>query len=215
MRATRSTYMNRTPTILSSLALLGVIILFVLHFTTHKQGTKVPATQSVNPGNGLRIAYVDIDSFEAHYESLKAKKADFTSQQQSMENELQRSASQMQSDYADLQQRDRAGTLSQAEAQAASKRLAQMQQSLETRKQSMSAQFQDKLEAFNRELHTQMDEFLAQYTKEHHYDYVLSFTDNNPLILYADKSYNITSDVVNGMNERAAHVSKEDTAKSK
>ncbi len=208
--------MNRTPTILSGLALLGVIVLFILHFSSGHQKTSSGSSSNVSgPRENIRIAYVDIDSFEAHYESLKAKKSEFKAQQESMENELQRSAQQMQSDYADLQRKSRAGTLSQAEGEAAQRRLSQMQESLETRRQSMSAQFQEKLETFNKDLHKQMDEFLADYTKDKHFDYVLSFTDSNPLILYADKSLNITEDVIKGMNAKAGKVSSKDTAKGK
>lgn len=206
--------MNRTPTILSAIALLGVAILFVLHFTA-KPSSATFAKDSKEPAHGLRIAYVDIDSFEAHYDRLKIKKEEFKKQQEAMENELQRSAQQMQNDYADLQRRAQAQTLSQAEGEAAQKRLGQMQQSLETRRASMSSQFQDKLEAFNRDLHLRLDNFLTDYTKEHNFDYVLSFTDNNPLILYADRNLNITDDVIKGMNDLASKESTSDSTKTK
>lgn len=164
----------------------------------------------------MRVAYVDIDSFEAHYESLKKKKDEFKQQQESMEAELQRSAQQMQADYSNVMRKQQEGTLTKMESDAAEKRLGQMQQSLETRKAAMTTQFQDKLEAFNKDLHTQMDAFLGDYTKEHHLDYVLSYSRTNAQILYADKGLNITEDVIKGMNERAAKGnSTKDTAKGK
>ncbi|MEO6832655.1 MAG: OmpH family outer membrane protein [Chitinophagaceae bacterium] len=206
--------MNRTPTILSAIALIGVAILFVLHFTAKPKNTAF-ASDGKEPAHGLRIAYVDIDSFEAHYDRLKTKKEEFKKQQEAMESELQRSAQQMQDDYAALQRKAQAHTLSQEEGDAAQKRLGQMQQSLETRRQSMSSQFQDKLETFNRDLHTRLDNFLTDYTKQHNFDYILSFTDNNPLILYADKNLNITADVIKGMNELGAKENNNDSTKNK
>ena len=196
---------------------MGVIILFILHFSgsSGKSASSGNMSGGASNGKGLRIAYVDIDSFEAHYESLKAKKAEFKAQQEAMTNELQRSAEQMQQDYAALQEKYQAGTLSKSEAEATQKRLGQMQQSLETRRQSLGTQFQDKLDAFNRDLHKRMDDFLATYTKEKNFDYVLSFTDSNPLILYADKTFNITDDVIKGMNNLAGKSPVKDTAKSK
>ena len=199
--------MNRTATILSSLALLGVIILFVLHFrssTPAGAGNRPATAAGTAPANGgMRMAYVDIDTFEAHYESLKKKKDEFKAQQQSMESELQRSAGQMQADYESVMRKQQAGTLTQAEEQSAQKRIGQMQQSLESRKQAMATQFQEKLESFNTDLHTQMDAFLEKYVRDHHFDYVLSYSRSNAVILYADKGLNITQDVIKGMNEQA------------
>jgi outer membrane protein len=207
--------MNRTSTILSSIALLGVIILFVLHFSANKRSAGTSTTKTTVPSGALRVAYVDIDTFEANYHSLKTKKAEFSAQQAAMESELQRSAQQMQADIANVQRKAEANTLSQTEYEAAQKRIGQMQQALETRRQTMSTQFQDKLEAFNKELHIRMDEFLEEYTKEHDYDYVLSYTRSNPLILYGNKSLNITNDVIKGMNDRAGKTDSKDSVKSK
>jgi outer membrane protein len=212
--------MNRTPTILSGIALLGVIILFILHFSgsrhakTTTRSTKSSNTTSPATG-GARVAYVDIDSFEAHYKSLKEKKAEFAAQQEAMEAELQRSAQQFQADYASLQRKAQAGTLSQAEGEAAGKRLAQMEQTLKTREQAMNTQFKGKLDAFNDELHRQMDAFLEDYTREHNYDYVLSYTRSTPIILYGNEALDITEDVIKGMNERAEKTGNKDSAKSK
>jgi outer membrane protein len=208
--------MNRTSTILSSLALLGVIVLFILHFSSRKgeSGKTASSSSAPSPG-GLRVAYVDIDTFEANYESLKSKKAEFAAQQAGMEAELQRSAEQFKADYASLSRRSQAGTISQAEGEAAEKRLIQMQQTLKSREQSMSTQFQEKLEAFNTELHGRMDDFLTDYTKEHHYDYVLSYSRVSPTFLYGNKSLDITRDVIKGMNERAASPNSKDSVKGK
>jgi outer membrane protein len=211
--------MNRTPTILAGLALLGVIILFVLHFSNKPNGNSRTgtATSAATPAGGVRVAYVDIDTFEAHYESLKKKRDEFKSQQANMEAELQRSAQQMQADYTAVMRKQQAGTLTESEAQAAERRLSQMQQSLETRRQAMSTQFQDKLESFNKTLHEDMDAFLADYTKDNHFDYIFSYSRTNAQILYADKGLNITDDVIKGMNERASkgEAAVKDTAKSK
>lgn len=79
----------------------------------------------------------------------------------------------------------------------------------------MSAQFQDKLESFNKDLHTRLDNFLTDYTKTHAFDYVLSYSESNPVILYADKSLNITDDVIKGMNALGDTPTATDTTKSK
>jgi outer membrane protein len=120
-----------------------------------------------------------------------------------MESELQRSANQMQADAAEAQRKYQSGSLSETEAQSTSKRLQQMQQTLETRSASMSSQFEEKLQAFNRELYDNMHQFLDEYSKENGYDYVLSTSRSNPVILYGSSALDITQEVIKGMNARA------------
>jgi outer membrane protein len=199
--------MKNLSTILSALALVGVIVLFALHFSSNKSaaptGNKNSAASNSAPAIS-RVAYINIDTFEANYTLLKAKKEEFKKRQAGMEAELQASAQRMQKDYVDLQRKYQAQQLSEGEGEAAQKRLAQMQQSLETRKQSMEQQFMKDQEAFNNNLHDQLDSFLTEYNKTKHYDYILSYSRSNPVIMYADKGLNITDDVLKGMNERAA-----------
>lgn len=209
--------MNRTPTILSSIALLGVIILFILHFSS-KSGTRTTATGKTSTvaaasGASVKVAYIDIDTFEANYENLKAKQDEFRKQKAAMESELQRSASQMQSDAAEAQRKYQSGSLSEAEAQATGKRLQQMQQTLETRSASMSSQFEEKLQAFNRQLYNDMHDYLDEYSKEHGFDYVISTSRSNPVILYGSAAYDVTRDVIKGMNERSK--SPQDTTRAR
>lgn len=197
--------MNRFQ-IVFSLAIAAGISAFSLAACNRPQGGAPVDSSTTSAGEApidTRIAYVNIDSFEAHYESLKAKKDEFKTQQASMEGELQRSAQQMQADYASVMRKQQEGTLTRAEAEEAEKRLGQMQQSLETRRAAMSSQFQDKLDAFNEKLRSDMDSFLEQYSREHHFDYVLSYSRSNSQILYANKALNITSEVIKGMNDRA------------
>jgi outer membrane protein len=195
--------MNRAPIVLSSLALLGVLILAILHFRGNTHTSSSSTTSTSTPGSALRVAYVDIDTFESRYVSLKNKKEEFAARQSAMEAELQQSQEQMQRDYNDLQKRSQAGTLSQAEGEAAAKRLKQMDQTLQTRSQTMGTQLKKELDAFNEELHDRMDSFLEEYTKEKHFNYVLSYSRSNPIILFADKGLNVTEDVIKGMNDRA------------
>ena len=93
--------MKNLSTVLAALALLGVIVLFALRGKDPKPAsaggthhTTTSTAQGTNPTG--RIAYVDIDTLEAHYEYFKSKKAEFTKRQAAIESELQRSGAQLQ-----------------------------------------------------------------------------------------------------------------------
>jgi len=153
------------------------------------------------PGTGTgRIAYINVDSLEEHYTYWKTKKQEIMAEQASIESELQRSAQQLQSDVAALQQKARSGSLSEAEGQAAQQRLGQMQQSLESRRATLSEQFQKKQLDFSTALQKNIDDYLAVYNKDGKYDYILSYSRSGQ-ILFANKALDITNDVVKGLNE--------------
>ena len=93
--------------------------------------------------------------------------------------------------------------ITQAEGEAAQKRLMQMKQSLETRKQALTEQLMKEQETFNKDLKTRLDAYLEEYNKTKHYDYILSYSASGSSILYANKQLDITKDVVAGMNASA------------
>lgn len=194
--------MKNAAVVLSSLSLVGVIILFVLFFSRHKDGQS-SATPVTMPPGGLKIAYVNVDTLESKYEVMKAKEAEFKTRQDQMENELQRAYQQMQSDAAEVQKKAQANTLTQSEYEAAQKRLMQMQQSFETRKQSLTDQLMKDKDEFNKDLKTKLDAFLEDYNKTKHYDYILYYSSGVSSLLYVNKQLEITKDLVDGMNERA------------
>lgn len=207
--------MNRISIILSSLALLGVIILSILHFSSKEKPRPVVASKAPVETNlqGSSIAYFNIDTFEANYETLKAKKAEMEAQNKSIQQELERSWSQFQNDYTSTERKAQEGTMSQAELQAAQKRLGQMQQTLKAREQSIGKQLKEKMDAFNKELYDSMNDFLSDYAEGHKLDYIFTTSESAPVLMYGKPALNITQDVIKGMNERAK--ANADAAKTK
>lgn len=202
-----SATLSRVSIVLSSLAILGVIIVLATRpkAMPSKNGTSKTTSTTTVPGSNAaisRIAYVDIDSLEAHYDYFKNKKAEFTRRQEGMESELQRSAAQLQNEVAAYQKKGQnGGFASQAEVEAAGRRLQQMEQSLTTRREALAATLLKDQDAFNKELQKRLDDFLTEYVQDKPFDYVLSYSKSGS-ILYADKSLDVTQDVIEGMNTR-------------
>ena len=192
--------MKNTATSLLVLALFGATIFSGCHSDKKSSSTSTETTSSAPLVNGTgRIAYVDIDTLEAHYTYLKNKKDEFKKRQQDVDAELQRSAQQLQNDAVTFQKKYQEGKMSQSEGEAAQKRLAQMQQSLETRKQSLTEQLLKEQDDFNKDLQQRLDKYLEEYNKDKHYDYILSYSRGGS-ILYCNKTLDITADVIKGMN---------------
>ncbi len=189
--------MNNKTSILSTLALAGVIFFSVgCNNAGSTATTAVPAAVG-----GAKIAYVNIDSLEEHYELLKQHREEFKKRKEQMEGELQQSAQQMQAKAQDIQKKAQAQTLSQSEYEAAQKQYMNMQQSLESRNQALTEQLMKEQEEMNKDLKKRLDAYLETYNKEKHYDFILSYSaGGGSPIMYANKAFEITKDVIAGMN---------------
>lgn len=157
-----------------------------------------------------KIAYVNLDSLEANYEYFKTKKAEFEKKTTAMEAEIERLARNLQNEYASFQKKAQAGTLTQTEGEAGQKKLAQMQQDIETRRQNMGGQLAKEQDEFNKDLKKRLDIYLEKYNKDKGYDFILSYGAGSN-ILFANKSLDITTEVIKGMN--AEDTGKTETAK--
>lgn len=172
-----------------------------------KQGnteSSAPAagTSASAASNGLVIAYVDIDTVEAYYNYFKQKKTELESNQQAIENELQANVRALQNEAADFQRK--ANAMTQSEGEAAQRTLYQKQQQLEGKAQNMRAKYAEQENKFNEELQKRLNDFLEKFNSNKRYAYIMSYRTGASNILYKDKKYDITSEVIKGLNEANA-----------
>lgn len=197
---------NNLSVWMSGLALAGVLVLLILQLNSgpkaaHSTGSWGAADSSSAPLT--RIAFVNIDSFEAHYTYFQVKRAELQEKQESMKSELQRSAIQMQKDVNEVQRKAQAGTLTQSEYENAEKRIGQMQQSLQAREAALTEQLFEEQDKFNAELKSRLDRFLAEFNQDHGYDYILTYSVAGSILL-ANPALDITEEVIKGMNAQAS-----------
>ena len=66
----------------------------------------------------------------------------------------------------------------------------------------LSNELMQKQADFTKALHDSVNNFLEDYNKDKKYDIILRTGIANEVILYADKKFDITQDVINGLNNR-------------
>lgn len=190
---------------LNAVLIVLVAILFYWHFrpgTAAVSSAGSPAAVS-GPVSGARIAYVDLDSLQAHYTFFLKQQAALQQRQQSIEQELNTSAQKLQQEAADFQKK--APTMTQAEGESAQRSLMQKQQALQNREQMLRQQFLQQQNDFNTQLHQRIDRFLKTYNAQKKYDYILSYSAESGNILYKNKAYDITNEVIQGLNAADSH----------
>lgn len=177
----------------------------------NKSGSNAPAaTPAANNGSpaaaSFKIAYVDLDSLEAHFEYFKEKRGQLEQKQQGMDNQLKGKARALQSEYQDLQRK--ASTLTQEQGEAAQRSLMAKQQQLEQEAQNLRATYSEQEAKFNEELQKRLDDFLKTYNSDKRFAYIFSYRSGVSNILYRDPAYDVTADVIKGMNSTGAPAAK-------
>jgi len=150
------------------------------------------------PNEG-KIAYVNIDSLEKHYVYLNEKRKELNNRQNAIENELKRMNTQYESKMKELQEKYQKGTLTQEEAEKGEKDLMNLQQRFEQRQYETQNELLSLQESLMRDLQERLNGFIEKYNADKKYAYILSYGEGGS-ILYADPKYEITNDVIEGMN---------------
>jgi len=178
--------------IVNGVLAVAIIILFVLHFNTNSTPSKA-ATSAIG---GVKIAYFEIDSIQNSYAFFKDVKSAL--QVKDMENtkQLTNLKNEYIAKYQELQKS--AQFLSQAEVASRQQELVKAEKNYTTKEQQLSQELQE--ESFKRlqEVKKKIEVFLANYNKDKQFAFILS--SNADLMYYKDTTYDITSDIIKGLN---------------
>ena len=189
--------MKNAALILNAVLLVLVAVLFYLHFSSQKKSDGVVVKSSnkeEHPGN-FRIAYFEMDSVENSFEMVKDVKADLSKEEDRLNGEMNR----LQKMYNDKLNQYQHTEMSQVQSEAASKEMLALQDEIRGKKQNMDQHYQDLYMRKMQDVKAQIESFLKEYNKGRSYSYIFS---NEPgFIYYKDTAFNITQDLVKGLNE--------------
>jgi outer membrane protein len=162
--------------------------------------------------NGLRIAYIEIDTLTAQYEFAKEKSLELEKKGTNARNTIQSKTQQLEKNAQSFQQKlQNNGFTSREQAEAAQANLQREQQNIMALQQRLEGELASEQQKFLQAFQDSLDNFLADYNKDKKYDMIV----NKAAVLYADKRFDITADVVNGMNRRYKKETASDSAKTK
>jgi outer membrane protein len=189
--------MRTISTYLSILALLGVGVLFYLHFSQEKKSGPVSVSNVKKDKNDFRIAYFDIDSLQEKYEyfrdvtgEIKTKEANITAQLNSLQDSYQKRLKELQ---------EKGPSMTQAEGEAAQREYTQMQQKYQQRQIAMEQDLKKHQVDLMTDVRNKIENYLKEYNKEKGYAFILSY-EPGFMLYYRDSVYDITNDVISGLN---------------
>jgi outer membrane protein len=192
---------NVLPIVTAVLAVL-VAVLFYLHFKNHSQIDKITdkvTKQDTMASRPLKIAYVDLDSIQEKYEYYRTKMSEFEKKKESADRELNSSFQKIENERVAFVQRGNA--ITQVEAESFQRDYTRKMQNLENQKRVMENQIQEDGIKTMEELRKRINDFLEEYNKTQGYSYIFSYSAGLNVLFYKDPVYNITDEVVAGLND--------------
>ena len=160
---------------------------------------EVPATPQEK--SELKIAYVEIDTLMSKYQFCKDYTELANIEGENIQRTLAGKQRTLEQHAAAMQKKyESNGFTSQEELTRAQQSLQAEQQSLQELSERLYASFQEEQNKFNEEMRDSVQSFLKQYNKTKKYDIILSKAGDNMLL--ANPKYDITNDVLKGLNKR-------------
>lgn len=193
--------MKYISTIVSIIA-LGLVA--VIYFTQHREivqlkkevtGSNAAPAQA---GKTFKIAYFDLDTLQERYQLMKDAKTEDIAQTNEMNQDL---ASRDRRNQEKIQEwKQRGNTMTPAEVQDANQQLQQMQSEFANHKQELEQKLY-KFEMDKRtEIRKKIEDFIQDYNKTRNYAYIIAYDNANSFIYNKDTLYNITNDLIEGLN---------------
>lgn len=166
------------------------------------------ATSAVAPAGGaagssnMKIAYVEIDSLLTKYNFWNDLNEVMIQKEENIRTTLNEKAKKLDADAKEFQRKyENNGFASPERAQQEYQRIQKQQQDLQVLQQKLSDELASENQKNSLQLRDSINSFLKIYNQTKGYDLIISNTGFDNL-LYANPAYNITQEIIDGLNAR-------------
>ena len=151
--------------------------------------------------SGMKIAYVEVDSLMTQYDFAKDYSVTLEKKSNNARNTLTQKGNALQAAVNNFQQKiNNNGFQSREQAAGVQAAIERQQRDLQELQARLENELASETAKFNVALRDSLQNFLKAYNKDKQFDLILSKAGDN--ILMANKKYDITNDVINGLNKR-------------
>ena len=189
---------------LNVILLAAVVFLYVKVFSPNKKtetsGITAPADTHTLLLDSAPIAYVELDSLNEKINYIKTRREELEGEQKSIETEWQNGYRGLENKKNEFLKRG--NSITQQEAEKFQDELSEQQQQIDGRKQTLSQNLSEKSYKLMDDIQKKLKDFLNNYNKDKKYQYILTTGTGLDYMLYKDSTFNITKDVIRGMNEK-------------
>lgn len=187
---------------------LTIVTGYLLFAQFNKKESKTDSKRTSNPADSLqtpssfRIAYFEMDSVENNFDLVKEVKAEIEKKEDAYNGILARIENDYQKkgmEYLDKKDKFEKGALSQAEYEKAAQEMRVMEENRKRKRQEIDQEYQEFVSYNNLSIRKEIEDFLSKYNQTQNYSYIVAYEQG--LFYYRDSAYNITADLIRGLNE--------------
>ena len=179
---------------------VGYLIIFGIGNKSADSSNDVLSDSTFKDHKQFRIAYFIMDSVAAHFGLVKQVKDELSNKEDAITAELDQMNKNIQNKYVYYQNKAQAGTLTQAESDAAGKELKKLDDDMKARQKKLDQDYFDLRTRKETEIKDKIEAFCKEFNKKYNFNYIVSYEQG--LFFYKDTTYNITKELIKGLNEK-------------
>ena len=163
--------------------------------------TSAPAAGATGSSN-MKIAFVEIDSLLSKYTFWNDITEEMIKKEENIRTTLNEKGKKLEKEAQEFQRKyENNGFVSPERAQQEYQRIQKQQQELQELQQKLAAELATENQKNSLAFRDSINSFLKEYNQSKGYDLIISNTafDN---LLYGNPAYNITDEIVEGLNAR-------------
>ncbi|MBO5405206.1 MAG: OmpH family outer membrane protein [Paludibacteraceae bacterium] len=192
--------MNKIQILINVILVAAVAALFVIFFS--KKAPAATETLVTGTSEVMPVAYLNVDSLLANYTFAQEASEKLMSKQEDARVKMNTKLRTFQNEVADFQRKlENNAFLSRERAEKEQQRLAKKEQELQELEAKLTQDIMIENQKLNQQLADSLNNFLKEFNADGRYHVILSNTAKDN-VLMANEQYDITNDVVNGLNAR-------------
>ncbi len=190
---------NLILVILFAITFVALLVLWSKLNTAMELAEKSKVVDTISPGQ-MKIAYVNLDSLNAQYLFITEKSAELEQSATAAEAKVKAEAAKRQKEVNELVAYAQKGNLPADEQATVQNRLSQLENELAQIQQQEEQILMQNESALQENLRKKLEVYTANYAKANGWDYIFSYQSTAPLILFANPIYDLTTEIVKGLN---------------
>jgi outer membrane protein len=190
---------NLILVILFAVTFVALLVMWSKLNTAMELAEKSKVVDTISPGQ-MKIAYVNLDSLNAQYLFISEKSSELEKSATAAEAKVKAEAAKRQKEVDELVAYAQKGNLPADEQATVQNRLGQLQNELAQIQQQEEQILLQNEAALQEDLRKKLEVYTANYAKANGWDYIFSYQSTAPLILFANPIYDLTTEIVKGLN---------------
>ena len=193
--------MKKVNLTLNIVLLLAVAVLYVLHFTGNKTDNTVSSEDSrITAGSG-DIVYINLDTLVNQYDMYNDLRTELESKVSAIENDLNKKGRALENDMKSFQEKMQKGLLTRSQMETMQNDLMARDQELRNLSQQKQMELAEEESVMYNRVMDAIRTYVDNYNKDKQFSLILTTTAATNSIISGDQGLNITTEVINGLNQ--------------